>query len=50
MPNLHELPASLARLIEHAYGVGVGEIFLVAAPLSFVALIAVTLLREERLV
>ncbi len=49
VPNLHELPASLARLIEHAYGVGVGEIFLVAAPLSFVALIAVTLLREERL-
>ncbi len=49
VPNLHELPASLARLIEHAYGVGVGEIFLVAAPLSLVALIAVTLLREERL-
>lgn len=49
VPNLQELPASLARLIEHAYGVGVGEIFLVAAPLSLVALVAVAMLREERL-
>ncbi|MBO9533974.1 MAG: MFS transporter [Solirubrobacteraceae bacterium] len=49
VPNLHELPASAARVIEHAYGVGVGEIFLVAAPIALIALISVVLMREERL-
>lgn len=49
VPKVGELPAGVARIVEHAYGVGVGEIFLVAAPLSLIALIAVTLLREERL-
>ena len=49
VPNLHDVPGSVARLIEHAYGAGVGEIFLVATPLSLVALIAVAFLREERL-
>ena len=33
-------------MIEHAYGTGVGEIFLIAAPLGLVALVAVALMRE----
>ncbi|MEH3052493.1 MAG: MDR family MFS transporter [Patulibacter minatonensis] len=49
VPDLHTLPAGVAKVIEHAYGVGVGEIFLVAAPMSLVALIAVLLLREQPL-
>jgi hypothetical protein len=36
----------VAHIIEHAYGTGVGEIFLTAAPLGLVALAAVALMRE----
>ncbi|HWK29936.1 MAG TPA: MDR family MFS transporter [Solirubrobacter sp.] len=46
VPDVHTLPAPVAHVIEHAYGTGVGEIFLVAAPLGLVALIAVALMRE----
>lgn len=46
VPSLAELPAPIVKIVEHAYGTGVGEIFLVAAPLSLIALIAVSLLKE----
>jgi EmrB/QacA subfamily drug resistance transporter len=49
VPSLAELPAPVARIVEHAYGTGVGEIFLVAAPLSLFALLAVALLKETPL-
>ena len=42
-------PAAVARVVEHAYGSGIAEIFMVAAPLGLVALIAVSLLHEEPL-
>lgn len=46
VPDVSALPVPVARVVEHAYGVGVGEIFLAAAPLGLVALIAVALMRE----
>jgi MFS family permease len=46
VPDVRSLPAPVAHVIEHAYGTGVGEIFLYAAPLGLVALAAVALLRE----
>jgi len=46
VPNVHELPGPIAHIVEHAYGTGVGEIFLVAAPLGLVAVVAIALMRE----
>jgi EmrB/QacA subfamily drug resistance transporter len=46
VPDVRALPAPIAHVIEHAYGTGVGEIFLFAAPLGLVALAAVALMRE----
>src|SRR4051794_41574792 len=46
VPDIGALPAPVAHVVEHAYGTGVGEIFLLAAPLGLVALLAVALLRE----
>jgi EmrB/QacA subfamily drug resistance transporter len=46
VPDVRTLPAPVAQVIEHAYGTGVGEIFLIAAPLGLIALAAVALMRE----
>jgi EmrB/QacA subfamily drug resistance transporter len=46
VPDVGSLPAPVAHVVEHAYGVGVAEIFMVAAPLGLVALIALVLMRE----
>ena len=46
MPDVRSLPEPVAHVIEHAYGTGVGEIFLIAAPLGLVALAAIALMRE----
>ncbi len=46
VPDLSALPEPIVRIVEHAYGVGVAEIFLVAAPMSIVAFIAVFLMKE----
>ena len=49
VPDLSTLPDPVVKIVEHAYGTGVGEIFLVAAPLSLIAFIAVALLKEQPL-
>jgi EmrB/QacA subfamily drug resistance transporter len=49
VPDISTLPAPIARVIEHAYGTGIGEVFLLAAPLGLVALIALLLIRETPL-
>jgi hypothetical protein len=36
-------------VVEHAYGTGVAEIFLVAAPMGLVAFVALCFLREDKL-
>jgi EmrB/QacA subfamily drug resistance transporter len=46
VPDVSTLSGPVARVVEHAYGVGVGEIFLVAAPLGLVALVALLLMHE----
>jgi hypothetical protein len=43
------LPSPIAHVVQHAYGVGVAEIILVAAPLGLVAPLAVALMREVAL-
>ena len=46
IPNLATLPAPVARVVQESYGIGAGNIFLVAAPLTLLALIAVLFIRE----
>jgi EmrB/QacA subfamily drug resistance transporter len=46
VPDVSSLPPAVAQIVEHAYGTGVGEIFLVAAPLGLVAFVALLFLRE----
>jgi EmrB/QacA subfamily drug resistance transporter len=46
VPDVSSLPPDVAGAVEHAYGTGIGEIFLIAAPLGLVALAAVAALRE----
>jgi EmrB/QacA subfamily drug resistance transporter len=46
VPDVQSLPAPVAHVVEHAYGSGVAEIFMVAAPLGLVALIALVLMHE----
>jgi EmrB/QacA subfamily drug resistance transporter len=49
VPAIDKLPPAVAHIVEHAYGSGIAEIFLAAAPLGLVAMIAVALMREEPL-
>jgi EmrB/QacA subfamily drug resistance transporter len=49
VPDISTLPGPLAHVVEHAYGTGIAEVFLLAAPLGLVALIALLLIRETPL-
>ena len=49
MPDVGALPARVAQVVEHAYGTGIAETFLVAAPLGLVAFVALLLMREKPL-
>jgi EmrB/QacA subfamily drug resistance transporter len=49
IPDLSTLPGPVRDIVEHAYGVGIAEIFLIAAPLGAVAFVAVWFLREQAL-
>ncbi|MDO9410290.1 MDR family MFS transporter [Patulibacter sp.] len=49
IPDVGALPGPVREIVEHAYGTGVAEIFLIAAPLGVVAFIAVWFLREKAL-
>jgi EmrB/QacA subfamily drug resistance transporter len=46
LPDVNTLPGPVRAIVEHGYGSGVGEIFLVAAPLGIVALIAIAFIKE----
>jgi EmrB/QacA subfamily drug resistance transporter len=46
VPSIAALPPAVARIVEHAYGTGIAEIFLIAAPLGLVAMAAIALIRE----
>jgi EmrB/QacA subfamily drug resistance transporter len=49
IPEVSTLPGPLQTVVEHAYGTGVAEIFLIAAPMGIVAFVAVWFLREHAL-
>ncbi|MEU8275471.1 MFS transporter [Microbispora bryophytorum] len=46
IPKLSALPAPIRTAVESAYGHGIGDLFLYAAPLSLLALIAVLFIKE----
>jgi EmrB/QacA subfamily drug resistance transporter len=46
LPDPAKLPGPVRAVVEHGYGTGVGEIFLVAAPLGLIAFAAIALMRE----
>src|SRR6195952_3349712 len=46
IPNLATLPAAIRTIVENAYGDSVALMFLVAAPLALIALVAILFLRE----
>lgn len=49
IPKISELPAAIAALVESAYGVGVGHVFMYSVPLAVVTLIAVIFLPNAKL-
>lgn len=49
IPRISDLPEPVARIVEHAYAAGIADIFLAAAPLGVVALIAILMLHEHPL-
>lgn len=49
IPNVSELSKPVRDLVEGAYGQGIGEIFLIAAPLAFVTLLAIIFLPRAEL-
>ncbi|MFD2770441.1 MFS transporter [Cellulomonas phragmiteti] len=46
LPDLATLPVPVRHVVEHAFGVGVAELFLIGAPIALLALVAVLALRE----
>ncbi|MFD3453942.1 MFS transporter [Streptomyces sp. NPDC058691] len=46
IPDLGSLPAPIRHVIETAYGHGAGDVFLVAAPVAFLALLLVLFIKE----
>lgn len=49
VPDVRSLPAPVAQVVEHAYAAGIAEIFLVAAPLGLVVLVALLFMPETPL-
>ncbi|WP_214415336.1 MFS transporter [Sphaerisporangium fuscum] len=46
VPRLSELPAPVRGVVEDAYGHGVGDVFLYAAPCALLALLAILFIKE----
>ncbi|MGW5373068.1 MDR family MFS transporter [Streptomyces sp. NPDC004009] len=46
LPDIRTLPAPIAAVVEDSYGHATGVIFLIAAPIALVALIAILLIKE----
>jgi len=49
IPDVSTLPGPIKDVVEHAYGDGIAEIFLVAAPLALIAFLAVLFIKEVAL-
>jgi EmrB/QacA subfamily drug resistance transporter len=46
IPNVASLPGPLQAVVQHAYGSGVGFVFLVATPLMVIAVVAICFIHE----
>ena len=46
IPDLATLPAPVALVVQQSYGIAAADIFLVAAPITFLALVAVLFIKE----
>jgi EmrB/QacA subfamily drug resistance transporter len=46
LPDVNTLPGPIRAIVEHGYGTGIGEIFLLAAPLGLIALVAIAMIKE----
>ncbi|MEU1594120.1 MDR family MFS transporter [Streptomyces sp. NPDC005708] len=46
LPNISTLPRPIATVVEDSYGRATGAIFLLAAPIAFVALLAIVFIKE----
>jgi hypothetical protein len=46
LPDVNTLPGPVRAIVEHGYGTGIGEIFLLAATLGLVALVAIAMIKE----
>ena len=49
LPDVRTLPAPIAHVVEAAYGHATGGVFLIAAPIALVALIAILFIKETPL-
>jgi EmrB/QacA subfamily drug resistance transporter len=49
VPDISALPAPVAQVVEHAYGTGIAEMFLAAAPLGILAFVVLLFMRETPL-
>ncbi|MBO0841815.1 MAG: MFS transporter [Nocardioides sp.] len=49
IPDVNTLSSPVARLVEHAFGVATGDLFLVGVPCAVIALIAILLIKETPL-
>jgi EmrB/QacA subfamily drug resistance transporter len=49
IPNVSSLSVPVRTLVESAYGQGIGEIFLIAAPLAFISLLCIIFLPNAEL-
>ena len=49
LPKIADLPVALREVVESAYGLGVGRVFLAALPMALVTLLAVLALPNRRL-
>jgi len=46
VPDVHTIPEPIRGIVEDAYAAGVGEIFLLAVPMAFIALVATLFIKE----
>lgn len=49
VPDMTTLPEPMKNIVEHAYGVATGDLFLIATPFAFLGLLAVLFVREKPL-
>ena len=49
VPDLSQLPEPVRRIVEDVYGIATADLFLIATPVAFLAIIAVVFIKEKPL-